>query len=412
MMRYRFILAIALSLHGLVIAAAPLAGFPGDVTLPPDVRLYGDSPSPVVPEDFAEVEFVLPDGKTEVKQGKHWRAYLQWNDATNKPVAATAPQWLASLKANGWELLSSHDEGRGFTLRKIANGQERWLRLAMGDYDSPLIEIIATGSAADVLVLASPAAIPETIAKGADFPYLGKPSGAQFSGEEQREEPLNVTAIGSDHEEQLAGLGYRIKFYRPPASLSRLAFETSYRAALEKAGWQVKPPDGGKPGEGRVVAHYTGNGRNLWAVLGRGADDGDTGIALTVADLGAEDWAQALKKVCHVPLYGLVFDFNKASLMPDSTPVLEKLLGVLKHEESLSVDVQGHTDNIGGATYNQTLSEARANTVKDWLIAHGVATTRLSSHGYGLTQPVADNDSDAGRARNRRVEIVRRGCGT
>ena len=73
---------------------------------------------------------------------------------------------------------------------------------------------------------------------------------------------------------------------------------------------------------------------------------------------------------------------------------------------SLSVEVQGHTDAVGGDASNQKLSEARAAAVREWLTAHGIAATRITAHGYGKTHPVASNENDEGRARNRRVDVV------
>jgi outer membrane protein OmpA-like peptidoglycan-associated protein len=84
---------------------------------------------------------------------------------------------------------------------------------------------------------------------------------------------------------------------------------------------------------------------------------------------------------------------------------------LLKARLDLKLEVQGHTDNVGGADYNQKLSEARANTVVNWLKAKGITADRLSARGYGLTKPIADNGSDEGRAKNRRVELKKQGCG-
>jgi outer membrane protein OmpA-like peptidoglycan-associated protein len=112
-----------------------------------------------------------------------------------------------------------------------------------------------------------------------------------------------------------------------------------------------------------------------------------------------------------VALYGIHFDFNKATLRPDSDPVLQKVLALLKARPDLKLEVQGHTDNVGGDVYNQKLSEARANSVVGWLQAKGIAANRLSARGYGMTVPIADNGSDEGRAKNRRVELKKQGCG-
>ena len=131
---------------------------------------------------------------------------------------------------------------------------------------------------------------------------------------------------------------------------------------------------------------------------------------MQVADLSADDLARQFAKNCHVALYGVLFDFNKATLKPDSDPVLQHVVDFLSKDAALNVEVQGHTDNVGGDAYNQKLSEARAKSVVAWLTAHGIAASRLSFKGYGKTVPVASNDDDAGRAKNRRVEIAKPGC--
>ena len=86
--------------------------------------------------------------------------------------------------------------------------------------------------------------------------------------------------------------------------------------------------------------------------------------------------------------------------------MLQQVLALLEKDASIKVEVQGHTDNVGTDAYNQTLSDSRAAAVVGWLTQHGIAAARLTSKGYGKTKPVADNGSDLGRARNRRVEIA------
>ena len=71
------------------------------------------------------------------------------------------------------------------------------------------------------------------------------------------------------------------------------------------------------------------------------------------------------------------------------------------------IEVQGHTDNVGGDDYNQKLSQGRADAVKAWLVAHAIPAHRITTRGYGRQQPIATNDSDEGRAKNRRVEIAK-----
>ncbi|HHJ14456.1 MAG TPA: OmpA family protein [Gammaproteobacteria bacterium] len=100
------------------------------------------------------------------------------------------------------------------------------------------------------------------------------------------------------------------------------------------------------------------------------------------------------------------FDFNSASLKPAFLPTLDKVAGILSRYPRTTVTIVGHTDNIGSEAYNQALSERRARSVMNYLVDHGVSSSRLRAVGRGETQPRASNDTAAGRQLNRRVEIL------
>jgi outer membrane protein OmpA-like peptidoglycan-associated protein len=114
-------------------------------------------------------------------------------------------------------------------------------------------------------------------------------------------------------------------------------------------------------------------------------------------------------KGCSLPnvmvLKGVTFDTSKATLQKTSISVLDEAVATLIRYPGLNVEVAGHTDNVGGAAGNLALSARRAKTVMDYFVSHGVPAERLSSKGYGETEPVADNAKAAGRAQNRRVEL-------
>lgn len=104
----------------------------------------------------------------------------------------------------------------------------------------------------------------------------------------------------------------------------------------------------------------------------------------------------------------LNFDTDQATLRPDAQPALAEVLKLMQQDPALRLAVQGHTDNVGIATHNQQLSEARAQAVVAALTQAGLAPDRLLAAGFGQTQPLADNATEAGRAQNRRVELVKR----
>ena len=102
----------------------------------------------------------------------------------------------------------------------------------------------------------------------------------------------------------------------------------------------------------------------------------------------------------------VLFDFEKYALKADAQGALDKVVAQIQAYPGASVAVAGHTDAVGTAAVNQKLSENRAGAVRDYLRGHGLAQTRFETRGYGAARPVAGNDTDEGRARNRRVEIV------
>jgi len=118
-----------------------------------------------------------------------------------------------------------------------------------------------------------------------------------------------------------------------------------------------------------------------------------------------------IEKKAPVVLKGVTFEFNSAKLTSQAGNRLDNVVNALKGSPKINVRVEGHTDSIGGAAYNQKLSQQRADSVKAYLTSHGIAASRLMTKGFGETRPVAPNtkpngaDNPAGRAQNRRVEL-------
>jgi outer membrane protein OmpA-like peptidoglycan-associated protein len=106
-----------------------------------------------------------------------------------------------------------------------------------------------------------------------------------------------------------------------------------------------------------------------------------------------------------IRINNIFFDFNKSELQPESYPELDRLYKFLNDNSDINVEISGHTDNIGADEYNITLSNARANSVKEYLVSKGINSSRIISKGYGKSNPVATNDTDEGRQLNRRVEF-------
>lgn len=107
-----------------------------------------------------------------------------------------------------------------------------------------------------------------------------------------------------------------------------------------------------------------------------------------------------------VNMSDVLFDTGRYSLRPAAREKLAKISGIVLAHPGLKLEVEGHTDSVGGDAYNQTLSEERARAVQEYLVAQGVSPAGITAKGFGKTMPVADNSTAAGRQRNRRVELV------
>ena len=124
--------------------------------------------------------------------------------------------------------------------------------------------------------------------------------------------------------------------------------------------------------------------------------------------VAASEMAKAIDQTGKVALYGILFDFDKAEIKPESKSQLDEIAALLKTNANLKLLVVGHTDNQGGVAYNLELSKRRADAVVAALEQqYTIAAARLMAKGMGSSVPVASNDSDGGRAKNRRVELVK-----
>ena len=113
--------------------------------------------------------------------------------------------------------------------------------------------------------------------------------------------------------------------------------------------------------------------------------------------------------VIHTPLaagqFWADYDFDKSNIKPEAASILDRLVAFMNENKDKRVNLSGHTDSIGTERYNQSLSERRANSARDYITKKGVDGSRVSAQGFGETKPIADNKTKEGRSKNRRVEI-------
>jgi OOP family OmpA-OmpF porin len=227
---------------------------------------------------------------------------------------------------------------------------------------------------------------------------------------------------------------FRVFVYRPKdgtTPASPLQVQRNFQNAIKAAGGTVEGTypewckfrldDSFKLGnnctESGTTLKVTKNGKETWVFLDATAV-GKTGYRegyilymmereAMAQDIVANELLDKITKDGMVALY-LNFDTGSANLQASSNSQIDQIAAMLKSAAALNVEVGGHTDNVGDAATNQKLSEARAAAVVKALASRGIAASRLTPKGYGATAPIADNRTEDGRAKNRRVELVKR----
>lgn len=127
----------------------------------------------------------------------------------------------------------------------------------------------------------------------------------------------------------------------------------------------------------------------------------------TVLSFGAEELKKALDTNGHIAVYGINFQVNSDSIQVGAAKILEEFARLMILYPDLKIEIQGHTDNTGTAAHNLDLSNRRAQTVQKYILLYGIDSSRMKAKGYGMTKPVDTNDTEDGRAKNRRVELVK-----
>jgi outer membrane protein OmpA-like peptidoglycan-associated protein len=190
------------------------------------------------------------------------------------------------------------------------------------------------------------------------------------------------------------------------ADVSELEIIENFKqAALEKGGKILKEDD--------TKLDFTvplPDGGTLWVHLHAWVNSYELNIIEEKAFkkqlvFGADEMKRKLDTAGQVSIYGIHFDVDKSTLKPGSEKVLMEIVKLLKGYPDLKIEIQGHTDSQGSKDYNLKLSERRAQTVKSFLIIYGIDASRMITKGYGPDKPVTSNETDEGRALNRRVEL-------
>jgi OOP family OmpA-OmpF porin len=215
--------------------------------------------------------------------------------------------------------------------------------------------------------------------------------------------------IGNDQTKKVEGQKTTIGYARQEGSpeVSYLQIRRNYGNAIKSLGGEVLFDE-----DRYFTGHVVKNGKEAWVSLEMFNDGRDYTLTILEVEAMAQEvtageMLNALNKDGFIALY-INFDTGEADIKPESEATIAQIVALLKDNSDLKVSIEGHTDNVGTPASNKTLSRARAMSVMDAVVKGGVAAARLSAAGWGQERPIADNRSEDGRAKNRRVEIVKK----
>lgn len=341
-------------------------------------------------------------GEQHQAKGRRWTGSFY----APKDVKIDAPEKFAleRLKAQGWTI--EVPSGAIVAHRTVA-GHEAWMKF-FASPDHWAFDVVEENTTPRVPKVVPPTAAIETIADNEDFPYLGHFEGQKFESAKTTDVTFVIPHPGGKPETVFGPVQHKV--YRGAEEVSPYECMIGYREALSGAGWTLDTdaPHDNNMSNGIVAAHFAKNGRDLHV----GILCNRTSTYYDVLDGAAAAQEQKLKKELaekgKIALYGIYFDVDSDQLRAESEGTLQQIRKLLQSDGKLKLEIDGHTDDTGTADHNKTLSEKRAASVRKWLVEHGIDGARLTTAGFGATKPVAENKSDEGRAKNRRVELVKK----
>ena len=260
-----------------------------------------------------------------------------------------------------------------------------------------------------VLMAAVPVLYGVDVKGSSDHPLFPNRMPGHSIGTYQVREFTSYKFAGPPEAAEVEGKYTKISYYRENAQNhpGGLAIRRNYENAVKAAGGQVLFTRGNYS-----VMKGVHEGKEVWAEI----NAGDTGryYFLTIVEkvpmaqvITAAEMGTAIDRDGFIPL-DIQFDTAKADIKPESLPIVAEIVSLMKSRPTLRVGVEGHTDNVGMPEANKALSLARARAVVAAIGAAGIDASRLAPAGFGQEKPVADNRTEAGRAKNRRVELVKK----
>lgn len=252
-----------------------------------------------------------------------------------------------------------------------------------------------------------------------DHPLLTRLENFYISQCENNYNELQLRTSSSKTETKEGNLFYIYYRYNSEAGVkakSALQIIKNYEIAITKNGGKMIYKNSSSLDANLEATYYLSTKeKEYWVQLTSfaGTDNAIEAFSLNILEMNAmkqevdaTEMFEEINKSGFVALY-INFETGKSAIKTESQPIIDQIYEMLKQNPDLKISIEGHTDNVGTTQSNQTLSDARAKSVMNALISKGIIASRLKSKGWGMTKPVADNSTEEGKAKNRRVEIIK-----
>jgi len=372
---------------------------------------------------YDAVDFNIAEGGSEIisKEGTKTMIHYDFNFESSQskpsPLQILRNYEAAAKKIGGETQFLSPGEGIG-VFKIVKTGSEVWVKIETGGSDNndfyflTILEIEAMKQ--EIISNEIQTGVKTEGTK--DLPMFANRMTNYFISESTTNYDavdFNLAEGGSEiisKEGTKTLIHYDFNFESGQSKPSVLQILRNYEAAVKKIGGATQYLN---VGEGIGVFKIVKTSSEFWVKIETGGSYGNDFYYLTVLEIESmnqeitsNDILTALNTDGRIALY-INFETGKSDIKTESQKTIDQIVEILKSNLTLKISIEGHTDNVGTPQSNQTLSENRAKSVMNAILSKGIDKARLSAKGWGQDNPISDNTSEDGRAKNRRVEIVK-----
>jgi outer membrane protein OmpA-like peptidoglycan-associated protein len=363
--------------------------------------------------DFDHYEFPQMSGPQKRVEGRKLHIYYVLDKGAEKPSQLEiARNYENALRSAGWTL--DKTDGSQVVASLSKGGQEAWARVVADGRANVTIDIVEKREMPVIIYAgkATPraAGAPADKKGASDYPGIPRLPGQRLEDYKESRFDQHEFHMANGPAHRVEGRTLFLQYVMEPHAPnvpSALHERLSYQKVFADEGWTVVAS-----GDGWMTAMLRDKDKETWASIDYSNTRGGSNVNIVERgemkqSVTASALLETLNREGHVS-FEVHFDTGKDEIKAESKPMVAQMIEMLKASPALKVEVQGHTDNVGTEKDNLALSDRRAKAVMAALVEGGIEAARLTAKGYGQGKPIADNDSEGGRALNRRVELLKR----